>query len=101
MDVTRDALQPESATIATEFIGTSISSGGDGFDRWRQLENYETTVPNMKYHNARRGYVRCELTGERWTSDYRTVPFVRREGAPVVTAATYVVESGRPGASKA
>ncbi len=102
MDVTRDALKPESSpTIATEFIGTSISSGRDGLDRWAQLRNYETTVPNMKYHNARRGYVRCELTPDRWTSDYRMVPFVTRPGSPVETAATYVVESGKPGAEKA
>jgi len=98
MDVTRDALQPESPTIATEFIGTSISSGRDGSDRWGQLRNYETTVPNMKYHSARRGYVRCELTPDRWTSDYRMVPYVSRPGAPVETAATYVVENGKPGA---
>jgi len=101
MDVTRDALKPESPTIATEFIGTSISSGRDGSDRWGQLRNYETTVPNMKYHNARRGYVRCELTPDRWTSDYRMVPYVSRPGSPVETAATYVVENGKPGALKA
>jgi alkaline phosphatase D len=102
MNVTRDALRPEdSPTIATEFIGTSISSGRDGSDRWAQLANYETTVPNMKYHSARRGYVRCEVTPDRWTSDYRVVPYVMRPGAPVATAATYVVENGKPGAAKA
>jgi alkaline phosphatase D len=53
MDVTRDALQPESPTIATEFIGTSISSGrtirsvGQAELRYREL--------NMKYHNADEG----------------------------------------------
>jgi alkaline phosphatase D len=98
MNVTRDALQPESQTIATEFIGTSISSGGDGSDRWAQLANYETTVPNMKWHSARRGYVRCELTPDRWTTDYRIVPYVRRPGAPVETVATFAVQRGRPGA---
>lgn len=102
MDVTRDALKPESSpTIATEFVGTSISSGGDGSDRWGQLRNYETAVPNMRYHNARRGYVRCELTPDRWTSDYRLVPFITRPGAPVETAATYVVTNGKPGAERA
>lgn len=101
MNVTRDALRPESSpTIATEFIGTSISSGRDGSDRWGQLANYETAVPNMKYHNARRGYVRCELTANRWTSDYRLVPYITRPGAPVETAATYVVEHGKPGAER-
>lgn len=101
MDVTRDALQPETPTIATEFIGTSISSAGDGLDRWRQLADYETTVPNMKYHSARRGYVRCEITPQRWAADYRTVPYVTRPGAPVETHATYVVEAGKPGAARA
>jgi alkaline phosphatase D len=100
MDVTRDALRPETPAVATEFIGTSISSGGDGSDRWRQLVNYETTVPNMKWHSARRGYVRCELTPDRWTTDYRRVPYVRQPGAPVETAATFVVERGKPGAEK-
>jgi alkaline phosphatase D len=100
MDVVRDALQPESKTIATEFIGTSISSGRDGADRWGQLAKYETTVPNMKYHNSRRGYVRCELTPDTWRSDYRMVPFVSTPGAPISTAATYVVERGRPGAMR-
>jgi alkaline phosphatase D len=102
MDVTRDALRPESSpTIATEFIGTSITSGRDGSDRWGQLVNYETTVPNMKYHDARRGYVRCEITPDRWTTEYRQVPFVTRAGAPVQTAATYVVTNGKPGAERA
>lgn len=101
MDVTRDAMRPEaSPTIATEFIGTSITSGRDGSDRWGQFRNYETTVPNMKYHNSRRGYVRCEITADRWTTDYRRVPFVTRPGAPVETAATYVVDHGRPGAQR-
>jgi alkaline phosphatase D len=100
MNVTRDALQPESQTIATEFIGTSISSGRDGFDRWGQLRNYETTVPNMRWHNARRGYVRCELTADRWSTDYRIVPYVLQPGAPVETAASFVVEHGKPGAQK-
>jgi alkaline phosphatase D len=100
MNVTRDALQPETPTVATEFIGTSISSGGDGADRWRQLANYETAVPNMRWHSARRGYVRCELSPDRWTTDYRMVPYVRRPGAPVETAATFVVEHGKPGAER-
>jgi alkaline phosphatase D len=101
MDVTRDALRPDTPAIATEFIGTSISSGGDGSPRWPQLRDYETSVPNMKFHSNRRGYVRCELTPDRWTSDYRAVPFVSREGGAVETVGTYVVEKGRAGAMRA
>ena len=101
MDVTRDALKPETPTIATEFIGTSITSGRDGFDRWPQLRNYETTVPNMRYHSARRGYVRCEIAPDRWTADYRQLPYVMRPDAPIETAASYVVWHGEPGAERA
>jgi alkaline phosphatase D len=101
MDVTRNALQPETPTIATEFVGTSITSGGDGSERWPQLTNYETAAPNMKFHHNRRGYVRCEITPDRWTTDYRAVPFVTRPGADVSTVARYVVEEGRAGAVKA
>jgi alkaline phosphatase D len=101
MDVRRDALRPESSpTIGTEFVGTSISSGGDGSDRWNQLRDYETEVPNMKYHNNRRGYVRCALTPDRWTTDYRIVPYITRPGAPIETSVTYVVENGKPGAER-
>lgn len=101
MDVTRDALNPETPTIATEFIGTSISSGRDGSDRWPSLRAYETAVPNMKFHNNRRGYVRCELTPETWTSDYRCVPYVTRPGAPIETASSWTVRNGKPGADPA
>jgi alkaline phosphatase D len=101
MDVTRDALQPETPTIATEFVGTSITSGGDGSERSPVWRNYDTAVPNMKFHHNRRGYVRCEITPDRWTTDYRAVEYVTRPGAPVSTVATYVVENGKAGAAKA
>ena len=100
MNVTRDALRPETETIATEFMGTSISSGGDGGERWSQLANYETAVPNMKFHHNRRGYVRCEITPGQWTADYRAVPYITRPDAPVETVATFAVEHGRAGANR-
>ena len=100
MNVTRDALRPETETSATEFMGTSISSGGDGGERWSQLANYETAVPNMKFHHNRRGYVRCEVTPGQWTADYRAVPYITRPDAPVETVATFAVEHGRAGANR-
>jgi alkaline phosphatase D len=54
----------------------------------------------MKYHENRRGYVRCEITPDAWHADYRHVPFVMAPGAPVVTAASFTVEPGRPGAER-
>jgi alkaline phosphatase D len=50
----------------------------------------------VKFHNAERGYVRCEVTPRQWRTDFRTVAYVTRPGAPLQTRATFVVESGRP-----
>jgi len=100
MDVHRDMGRPESPVVGTEFIGTSITSGGDGSERWPSLQQYESRVPSMKYHDRRRGYVRCLVTPDSWRADYRRVPYVMRPGAPVETAATFVAHPGRPGAER-
>ena len=57
--------------------------------------------PHVKFHNAQRGYVRCTTGRDRWTTDYRVVPFVSRPGASVETRASLVVENGRPGVHRA
>jgi alkaline phosphatase D len=100
MDVKPDLRDATGPTLATEFIGTSISSGGDGRDRLPQFMNYETDMPMMKYHSARRGYVTCDVSPNAFTSHYRELPFVTRPAAPVTTAASFVVRRGRPGAVK-
>ena len=90
-----------SRTVAAEFVGTSISSGGNGSDKPRDLESTYAENPFVKFHNNERGYVRCEVAPGRWRADYRTVPFVSRPGAPIVTRASLVLEDGRPGLEEA
>lgn len=85
----------DSQNVGVEFVGTSISSGGDGGGTPRHATS-ETENPFVKFFNNERGYVRCEVTPDTWRTDYRTVPFVTRPGAPVGTRASFVVESGRP-----
>ena len=51
----------------------------------------------MKWHNARRGYVRCRVTPDEWGADYRVVPTVTQPNAGVETPTRWVVEHGRPG----
>lgn len=87
--------------VATEFVGTSISSGGDGTAKPSKLEGILAENPFVKFHNTQRGYVRCEATPRQWRTDFRTVPFVTKPGAPLETAASFVVEAGKPGAQKA
>jgi alkaline phosphatase D len=57
--------------------------------------------PFVKFHNAERGYVVCDVTPDRWRADFRTVEYVSRKGAPLETRASFVVESGQPKLNKA
>jgi alkaline phosphatase D len=86
----------DSKSVAVEFVGTSISSGGDGTATPKSNESLLRENPFVKFHNTERGYVRCEITPQQWKTDYRTVPFISRPGAPLQTRATFVVESDRP-----
>jgi alkaline phosphatase D len=83
------------AQVATEFLGTSISSGGDGTDLVPSVSLSEN--PHIKWHNARRGYVRCEVTPESWRTEFKTVPFVSRPGAPIETASRWRLTRGKAG----
>ena len=89
--------RPGRPIVAAEFVGTSMSSGGDGYDEYPSWAATRADNPFMKWHNARRGYVRCRVTPEEWRADYRVVPFVTRPGAPVTTATSWRVRRGMPG----
>lgn len=91
---------PNSPTVGTEFVGTSISSGGDGSDTTAQTAGILAENPHIKFFNGQRGYVSCKLTRDRWQSDYRVVPFVTQPDAPITTRASFVVENGQPGAQR-
>jgi alkaline phosphatase D len=95
-DLKLDFDNPSSRTVATEFVGTSITSGGDGNDAVPQ--GLLQANPHIKFFNTRRGYVRAAVTPSQWTTDYRVVSYVSRPGAPIETRASFVVESGKPGA---
>jgi alkaline phosphatase D len=89
---------PASPIVATEFVGTSISSGGDGSDG--SVDRLQSQNPHLKFYNARRGYVRVEVTPAAWQSDYRVLPFVSKPGAPIDTRASFVIEDGRRGVQR-
>ena len=91
----------KSPVVATEFVGTSISSNGDGADQPRNAAQIRSENPFVKYFNGERGYVSCEVTSKLWTSHYRTVAFVSKPDAPLLTRKTFVVEPGKPGAVEA
>lgn len=89
-----------SPTVATEFVGTSISSGGNATAKAKDSERVIAENPFVKFFNAERGYVRCEVTGKEWRSDYRVVPDIVKPGGDCLTRASFVVEAGRTGAEQ-
>ena len=87
--------------VGAEFVGTSISSGGDGSDRMNSLTPAVMSEnPHLKWQNNRRGYVVCRVADDAWTTDYRTVQYVTKPGSPVDTPTKWRVEHGRPGITK-
>jgi alkaline phosphatase D len=90
-----DYANPGSATIGTELVCTSITSGGNG--------SATTTVPNgasnphMRFYSNRRGYVRTRITPSQITADFRSVATVTEHGAPATTARTFIIHDGQSG----
>ena len=100
-DLKVDFDDPNSATVATEFVGTSMTSGGNGGKPIPKYERALEVNEFVKWYNAERGYVSCTLTPTEWRSNFRVVPFVDKPDAPIIDRATFVIESGTAGAKPA
>ena len=99
-DLHADDLNDKSSLVATEFVGTSISSGGNG-PKKTDLSKLQSKNPNVKFHDRQRGYVACELNRDNWTTRFYAVDDVTKTDSRVDELASFVVESGKPGAQKA
>ena len=100
-DLKLDFDQTNSKVVGSEYIGTSISSGGDGQDTTQYGENLLSNNPHVKFYNANRGYVATTLSPKLWRADYKVVPYITRKGAPINIRKTFVTEAGRPGVQEA
>jgi alkaline phosphatase D len=96
-NLTTDYNKPESPIFGAEFVGTSITSGGDGSDWRADTAKSLADNPHIKFFNNYRGYVRCRVTPEQWRADYRVVPFVTEQGADISTRASFVFEKDQQG----
>ena len=88
--------RPDRPPVAAEFVGTSITSGGDGIDRAAYVERSQGENPHVRWHDARRGYMLCTASADEWRTDYRIVPFVTRPGAPIETRSRWRLRHGSP-----
>ncbi|MFB7866538.1 alkaline phosphatase D family protein [Streptomyces sp. NPDC056069] len=101
LDIKADFRDPASRTVGTEIVATSITSGRNGSERPSNHDDLTRANPHLRFYNGRRGYVTVALGEDSARADFRTVASVTTPGAPVVTAASFVTEAGRPGLTPA
>jgi alkaline phosphatase D len=92
-----DDRRPETPVVATEFVGTSITSGGNGALVPKNLDRLYSHNPFVKFHSVERGYVRCEITPKTWTTDFVATTDVLKPGGKSETRMSMVVEAGEAG----
>ena len=96
-DLKTDFDDLKSPVVATEFVGTSITSQGipeKSLDTWR------SDNPHIRFANStRRGYTVLEITPQLCLARLRTVN-EKDPASPVQTLATWTVEDGKPGAQR-
>ncbi len=98
-DLKLDFADPASPTVATEFMGTSVSSDAPPYEYFAKVlpDN-----PHIKFFDNRvRGYVSVDLTKEKCTARYRAVSDAKDPAATISTLKTFIVEDGHPGAVEA
>jgi alkaline phosphatase D len=99
-DLKPDFDDPASPVVATEFVGTSITSQNSR--KREEIDAIAGDNPHVRLGNStRRGYVRAEVTPQRLRMDLRGMRSVTQPRAEADTLASFVVEDGRPGAVRA
>ena len=95
-DLHAKADNPDSAVVATEFVGSSVTSDGPPYDAFMKIMPLN---PHVKFFDSRqRGYVSVELTAQRMLTNFRAISDPRDPVATVSTLKSFVLEPGRAGA---
>ena len=94
-DLLRDFRDADSKILGSEFVGTSISTTGDGSDA--QNTGAFTENPWIKYNSQRRGYVRVALDQQLCRADYRDAAVRQAPRRADDDHKSFVVEAGNPG----
>ncbi len=94
-DLKLDFDDETSPIVATEFVGTSISSYGPPYD---PIAKVLPDNPHVHFFDSRRrGYVLIDLTAERMQAQMRVISDPHDPKATISTFKTFAVEGGRPG----
>jgi alkaline phosphatase D len=98
-DLHLDFDDPASPVVATEFVGTSISSYPAPYGLFAQAV---PDNPHVRFcESRRRGYVSVDLERARMQVRLRVVSDAHDPKADIATLKTFAVESGRPGVVEA
>ena len=82
--------------VAVEFVGTSISSGGDGSDLRPGSDRILANNPELKFINDQRGYLTCEVGRDEWRTNFMVMDRVTTRGGAISRRATATVARGTP-----
>ena len=94
-DLKLDFDNPKSPTVATELVGTSITSVGPNYETFTK---YLPDNPHVRYFESRRrGYTSVDLTRNRMTTRFRNVSDVHKPDATIATLKSFVIEDGKTG----
>ena len=85
----------QSPTVASEFVGTSVSTWGSHNEEWDA--NLPLNPHVLLRDGSQRGYAVADVTRARMETRFRTISDAKDAHATVSTLKTYVVEDGRPG----
>ncbi|OUM07310.1 alkaline phosphatase [Pseudomonas syringae] len=95
-DLHAEADNPDSSVIATEFVGTSVTSSGPSFEAFNSILGLN---PHVKFFDSRqRGYVSVELSEKQMLTRFQVVSDVLDPAASVSTLKRFAVEAGKAGA---
>ncbi|MFJ8003187.1 alkaline phosphatase D family protein [Streptomyces fagopyri] len=98
-DLRRDFAEPDSDVVGAEFVGTSISSGGDQ-DQAAFHAEWDPRMPDnphWKFIDAHRGYHLFDIGRDGIDATVRAPGTVLRPDAASSTLARLRVEAGKPG----
>ena len=82
--------------VATEFMGTSLTS--EGHTGFNTRFGGTADNPHELFDDHHRGYVKVTLDSALWSGEFRGLDDVRKPDAVTSSLATFVVENGKPGA---
>ncbi|MGP4023378.1 alkaline phosphatase D family protein [Actinomadura sp. 3N407] len=99
-DLKADYDDPNSRTVGSELVCTSITSNGDGRDSDPADHPFLKINPHLRFYNNQRGYVITTIGKEEMKADFTTLPTVRTPGAEASVKATFVIEDRVPGVNQ-